>query len=62
MKITTNLDKILDGTTHVSWEGTFQILSKLVRVKGGFYLKRHRYILFGHFGAIFGHRKIIRFG
>ena len=55
MKITTNLDKILDGATHVSWEWTFEILSKSVRVKGGFYLKKHRYLLFwplwGHFWA-----------
>ena len=62
MRVTTDLDRIWDGATYVSWKATFQILSKSVRVKGGFYPKKHRYLLFGHFGAIFGHLKIIRFG
>ena len=36
MNMTTDLDGILHGATHVSREPTFTILYKSVRVKGGF--------------------------
>ena len=39
--MTTDLDKILDGATDVSWESIFQIWSKSVRVKGGFYPNKY---------------------
>ena len=50
--MTIDLDEILNGATHVSLESTFPILSKAVRVQGGytflcgFYPKKHRNSLF----------------
>ena len=52
MKMTTDVDRISHANTGVSQESTFQILSKSVCVKGGFYPKTYRCI---RFGPLWGH-------
>ena len=52
MKMTTNLNNISHGITRASLKSTFQILSKLVCVKGGIYPKTYHCI---RFGPLWGH-------
>ena len=49
MKMTTDVDRISHANTGVSQKSTFQILSKSVCVKGGFYRCIHFGPLWGHF-------------